>query len=179
MHADTELCGVYQFPAKHHCMRTSHWDQTRLTDFEEESRPRSANSRTVTRRPVEAIWVSGVSADGNWVVCDFDGTVFFAQFVNGTIYAHGHKAACRWCGADLEVREDRVFCAGKCGKYQGRISENLSDFLRWNGATSCTLRKAIAGAMGFRPVEEDSWPPVDTPSWSLLQLDDESISEGQ
>ncbi|MHA1770523.1 MAG: hypothetical protein ACTSYL_12425 [Candidatus Thorarchaeota archaeon] len=120
------------------------------------------------REPTGRLWTQTIRRDGEWIVCDFDGTIFFAQVVKGIIFAYGQKAVCRWCGGPIKIRGNKVFCEGPCKTYQGRISRDLNDYLRWGGARSFTLQREIATIEHLESLENDQHLSVYTAGWSEL-----------
>ncbi len=136
--------------------------QSRLTDFGNDDDGPTAHSicpSMGTASDNSGIWTP-LTDDQSRIVCEFDGTVFLGRLVNGVIYAHGHPAVCRWCGGNLQVRGEMVFCGGPCGAFQGRISRDLNKYLEWNGALSYTLRREIADTEGLELDEEERSPPT-------------------
>ena len=155
-------------------------EQTKLSDFtgsEKETPPSSAPTEktvplSVTEplppRPKGKMWYKTTDADGQWGVCNFDGTVLLVQIVNDRLHAHGEEAVCRWCSGILEIREDKVFCNGVCKRYQGEFSSNRDSYLWWEGAKSYTLRKLVAEVEGFELEPRDLEPISYAPNWSIL-----------
>ncbi|MFW9800377.1 MAG: hypothetical protein ACFFD9_08070 [Candidatus Thorarchaeota archaeon] len=149
-----------------------HTIQTRLADFDESSKKgrRSAHTKTKkTRLPTGQLWKKTIHKKKDWGVCNFDGTVLFVRLVNGQIHAHGREAVCKWCGGTLEIREDKVFCGGTCGRYQGEFSRDLSAYLWWEGAKSYTLRKRIAEIENLDLQQRDLDSITYAPHWSVLE----------
>ena len=151
--------------------------QTRLTDFEEKDKqsvkfsPSSQVKKLLktTPRPRRELWEKKIKRREKWAVCNFDGTVLFVQLIDGKIHAHGMEATCKWCEGPLEIREEKVFCAGVCKRYQGTFSRNLNDYLHWDGAKSYTLRKSIAEKEGLELEERDLTKIGYAPNWSVLE----------
>jgi hypothetical protein len=152
--------------------------QTKLEDFDQsdDSRPQiqpvSPPAERRTRAKVH-LWQNTRQEGEEWCVCNFDGTVFLAQLIDGEIHAYGMKAVCRWCGDDLVVREDKVFCNGRCGRYQGQFSLDPNMYLQWEGAKSYTLRKEIAEVEGLQLEPRDLEPIQYAPNWSVFDEYDE------
>jgi hypothetical protein len=150
--------------------------QSRLSDFsevkEETSKPSSTKSSkpSVKRpKPERKLWKKTTSKDEEWGVCNFDDTIFFVQLVNGRMHAHGMEAVCKWCKGVLEIREEtKVFCGARCGRYQGEFSRDLSDYLRWEGVKSYTLRKIVAEVEALELEARDHEPISYAPNWSIL-----------
>lgn len=132
--------------------------------------------RLRNRADTGQIWKKTITERPKWGVCDLDGTVIFVQLVDGRVFTHGFEAVCRWCGGPLELREDKVFCAGVCGHYQGSFSPDLDDFLRWNGVLSFTLRREVARVEGLHLEARDLEPISYVPQWSVFDdlLEEES-----
>jgi hypothetical protein len=159
--------------------------QTKLSDFDDaEESSKSKNTRDVPEAskpgpqsdsPRTALWNRTISSDEEWGVCNFDDTVLFTQIIDGRLHAHGLEIKCKWCGGDLEVRQDKVFCSGTCHRYQGEFSQDLNAYLWWEGAKSYTLRREVADAEGLelepRDLEEMSYAP----NWSVLSEYDEDV----
>ncbi len=137
-----------------------HTVQMRLSDFDDEMNPIERCDSTAI--PTGKIWKKTIT-EGEWVVCKFDDTVFFAQIINGRIHVYGHEAVCKWCGDPLAIRDKSVFCSGHCGRYQGKVSRDLNKYLHWDGATSFTLRHEIARIEGLVLEPRDLEPLVSTP----------------
>jgi len=79
------------------------------------------------------------------------------------------EAVCKWCEDPLEIREEtKVFCGGKCGRYQGEFSHDLNDYLRWEGVKSYTLRKIVAEVEALELEARDLEPISYAPNWSIL-----------
>ncbi|MGY5864435.1 MAG: hypothetical protein RTV41_07505 [Candidatus Thorarchaeota archaeon] len=149
--------------------------QTKLSDFgevEEESHQPSHTVVTEFRRPKETerkLWKKTTSKDEEWGVCNFDETVLLVQLIDGRLHAHGREAVCKWCDGVLEIREEvKVFCSGKCGRYQGEYSQDLDDYLRWEGVKSYTLRKIVAEVEALELEARDLAPIQYAPNWSVL-----------
>ena len=143
--------------------------QTRLLEFEEEEQ-RKPPKVVVKKRQREKgqIWRRTTRDGGKWGVIRFDGTVLFVRVIDGQIFAHGIEALCKWCEGKLEIRDEKVFCKGKCKRFQGDFARDLSAYLRWEGAKSFTLRKEIAKEekldLEFRDLEPMSYAP----DWSAF-----------
>ncbi|MCF2138188.1 MAG: hypothetical protein K9W43_13235 [Candidatus Thorarchaeota archaeon] len=148
-------------------MRRSHSYQTRLLDFEEE-RPPIPKAASWRREPTGRLWTKTIRSDEEWIVCDFDGTVFLAQVEDDTILAYGQRAVCRWCGGPIKIRGNKVFCEGACKTYQGRISRDLNDYLRWGGARSFTLQREIAAIEHLELLKDEQEYPTYAADWSEL-----------
>ncbi len=153
--------------------------QTRLSDFGEVKEKKAKSSpRVMTtsseplmkrQKPVRNLWQKTTSNDEEWGVIDFDDTVLFVQLINGRLHVHGMEAVCKWCEGVLEIREEiKVFCGGRCGRYQGEFSRNLSDFLKWEGVKSYTLRKIVAEVEELELEARDLEPIHYAPNWSIL-----------
>lgn len=163
--------------------------QTKLSDFgesEEESTKQGPNVLTTSRKslvkkqkPERKLWTKTTNKDEEWGVINFDDTVLLIQLVNGRIHAHGMEAVCKWCEDVLEIREEtKVFCGGRCGRYQGEFSRDLDDFLRWEGVKSYTLRKIVAEVEALELESRDLEPISYAPNWSILyEYEDESENE--
>ncbi|MBD3405279.1 MAG: hypothetical protein GF411_03970 [Candidatus Lokiarchaeota archaeon] len=163
-----------------------------MSDFEEKSKTPTSKSkkkktstsdiprpRRLSRkeRHPSQLWKKTLINHEDWAVVDLDGTVLFVQLINGRIHAHGREAFCRWCSDSLEIRDTRVFCAGKCGRYQGKFSQDLKDYFHWDGAKSYTLRKKIAEIEGLELPAEDHEPIQYAPNWSVLDQYEEGYYE--
>lgn len=148
--------------------------QTKLSDFEEiEDEPKESSQTVVTelRRPKKprTLWQKRINNDEKWGVCNFDETVLLVQIVGGRIHAHGREAVCKWCDGVLEIREEtKMFCGGRCGRYQGEFSSDLDDYLRWEGVKSYTLRKIVAEVEALELESRDLEPIHYAPKWSVL-----------
>jgi len=149
--------------------------QTKLSDFddvEEESHQPSHRVVTEFRRSKKSerkLWKKTTNEDEEWGVCNFDETVFLVQLIDGRLHAYGREAVCKWCDGVLEIREEvKVFCSGRCGKYQGEFSPDLDDFLRWEGVKSYTLRKIVAEVEALELEARDHVPIQYAPNWSVL-----------
>jgi hypothetical protein len=154
-------------------------EQTKLSDFlesKDDSPPVSPPPEKMTiistteppPRPKGRMWYKTINPDEKWGVCNFDGTILLVQFDNSKMYVHGEEAVCKWCGDVLEIRDERVFCAGKCKRYQGEFSDNLNSFLHWEGVKSYTLRKLVAEIEGLELESRDLEPISYAPNWSIL-----------
>ncbi len=146
--------------------------QTRLTDFAEDGTIIDSMEFGPTREPTGRLWARVTDGNG-WCVCDFNGTVLFARIINNKLHADNRELFCKWCGGRLEIRNNGVYCAGKCGNYQGRISYDLDDYLRWNGARSFTLRREIAKIEGLELERSDLAVMTYAPIFDLDYLDEE------
>jgi len=153
-------------------------EQTRLEDFDQSDGHKPQDQQFLppaerrTREKVH-LWHRTRHEGEEWGVCNFDGTVFFAQLINGEIHAHGMKAVCRWCGDDIVIRDDKVFCGGRCGRYQGQFSLSPDTYLLWEGAKSYTLRKEISQVEGLQLEPRDLEPIQYAPNWSVFDEYDE------
>jgi len=130
--------------------------QTRLTDFDESSGKKKSKTKKIQQR-------------NDWGVCNFDGTILFVRLIKGRIHAHDREAVCKWCGGMLEIRKDKVFCGGTCGRYQGEFSKDLSAYLWWEGAKSYTLRKRLAEIETLELQQRDLESMTYAPPWSVLE----------
>jgi hypothetical protein len=148
--------------------------QTRLTDFEEQDssgkkvNPSNPPKIPRDRRPPAKLWRKIVNDGEVWGAFEVDDTVLFVQILNDRIHAHGREAVCKYCGGTLEIRKGQIFCVGECETYQGNFSYDLNAYLKWDGAKSLTLRKAIAAEEGLSLDERDHEPIHYTPQWSVL-----------
>ncbi|MDF1540887.1 MAG: hypothetical protein P1Q69_18465 [Candidatus Thorarchaeota archaeon] len=148
--------------------------QTRLVDFEDADSPSkkvnlSKPQRLVPdKRPPTKVWRKTINDGEVWGVFDVDDTVLFVQILDGRVHAHGREAVCKYCGGILDIRGSQIFCGGECGVYQGNFSYDLNAYLKWDGAKSLTLRKAVAEEEGFSLEERDYEPIHYTPQWSVL-----------
>lgn len=150
--------------------------QSRLSDFGEveEATPKPSlivSTKLPVKRPKpeRKLWQKTTNKDEEWGVCNLDETVLLVQLVNGRIHAHGREAVCKWCDGVLEIREEvKVFCSGKCGRYQGEYSRDLDDYLRWEGVKSYTLRKIVAEVEALELEARDLAPIQYAPNWSVL-----------
>ena len=158
-------------------MKRTH--QTRLFEFsEDESEPaepmstENIDSRrpSVKRpKPERKLWQKTTNKDEEWGVCNLDETVLLVQLVDGRIHAHGREAVCKWCDGVLEIREEtKVFCGGRCGRYQGEFSSDLNAYLWWEGVKSYTLRKIVAEVEALELESRDLEPIQYAPKWSVL-----------
>ncbi|MCK5238177.1 MAG: hypothetical protein KAR33_01445 [Candidatus Thorarchaeota archaeon] len=162
-------------------MKKPHTVQTRLTDFEERDssgkkvNPSNPPKYRRDKRPPAKLWRNIIKDGEVWGVFEGDDTVLFVQILDGKIYAHGREAVCKYCSGTLEIRGSQIFCAGECGVYQGNFSYDLNAYLKWDGAKSLTLRKAIAKEEGLSLEERDHEPIHYTPQWSVLyEFEEES-----
>lgn len=150
--------------------------QSRLSDFTEtEEKPPKPNSSVSSipsakrPKPERKLWKKTTSKDEEWGVVNLDDTVLLVQIINGRMHAHGIEAVCKWCESVLEVREEnKLFCGGKCGRYQGEFSRDLNDYLRWEGVKSYTLRKIVAEVEALELEARDHEPISYAPHWSIL-----------
>lgn len=158
-------------------MKRTH--QTRLLEFneaEDEPTESSSNDESDSHRPAvkrqkpeRKLWQKTTNKDEEWGVCNFDETVLLVQLINGRIHAHGMEAVCKWCDGVLEIREEtKVFCGGRCGRYQGEFSRDLDNYLRWEGVKSYTLRKIVAEVEALELESRDLEPLHYAPKWSVL-----------
>ena len=162
--------------------------QTKLSDFGDvEDEARQSSHAVVTefgksknRKSERKLWQKTTKKDEEWGVCNFDETVFLVQIIDGRLHAHGMEAMCKWCDGVLEIREEvKVFCGGRCGRYQGEFSQDLNDYLRWEGVKSYTLRKIVSEAEAIELESRDLEPIQYAPKWSVLyEYEDESEFEG-
>jgi hypothetical protein len=156
-------------------------EQTKLSDFAEpkdETPPPVPPPETIISpistteplppRPKGKMWYRTTCVGETWGVCNFDGTVLLVRIDAGQMYIHGEKAVCKWCGGVLDIRDDKVFCAGVCKRYQGEFSDDLNSFLHWEGVKSYTLRKMVAKIEGFKLEPRDLEPISYAPNWSVL-----------
>ncbi|UCE09303.1 MAG: hypothetical protein JSW61_10025 [Candidatus Thorarchaeota archaeon] len=151
--------------------------QTRLVDFDDMSQKKKKKTpqkpqkikKKKPKTPRSQLWKKTIPKEEDWAVCNFDGTVLFVRLVAGRIHVHGTEAVCKWCESVLEIREDKVFCGGHCGKYQGEFSRDLDAYLHWEGAKSWTLRRQVAEAEGLQLEERDLEPMTYAPNWSILE----------
>ena len=152
--------------------------QTKLEDFDESDGKKRNTQLGVpltgkrTRAKVQ-LWQRIMQEGEEWGVCNLDGTVLFVRLIDGRIHAHGMEAVCRWCGDELVIREDKVFCSGRCGRYQGQFSLDSNAYLLWEGAKSYTLRKEIAQVERLRLEPRDLEPIQYAPNWSVFDEYDE------
>jgi hypothetical protein len=158
-------------------------EQTRLSDFDEiesseEEKRSNPRRRDISSRQKEPLWLKMVNRGDEWGVCRFDDTVFLTKIIDERLHAYGLELTCKWCGDVLEIRDEKVFCGGICGRYQGEFSRDLNAYLWWEGAKSYTLRHGIAEAEGLelepRNLEEMSYAP----KWSVLSEYDEDECSG-
>ncbi|MHA1136022.1 MAG: hypothetical protein ACTSSE_05995 [Candidatus Thorarchaeota archaeon] len=156
-------------------------EQTKLSDFTESKEETTVTSSSTETpiytlstiappppRPKGKMWYKTTSIDEQWGVCNFDGTILLVRIEEDQMYVHGEKAVCKWCGGVLDIREDKVFCAGACKRYQGEFSDNLSSFLHWEGVKSYTLRKMVAEIENLKLEPRDLEPISYAPNWSIL-----------
>ncbi|MHA2460845.1 MAG: hypothetical protein ACXAEJ_06320 [Candidatus Thorarchaeota archaeon] len=156
--------------------------QTKLTDFNESeespARKTTKKGKQVNPPPVRkkrrkrkkaVLWNKVTSPEEEWAVCNLDDTVLLVRLINGRIHAYGIEAVCKYCGDVLEIREDKIFCGGRCGIYQGEFSRDLDDFLRWEGVKSYTIRKKVAEVEGLNLEPRDLEPISYAPNWSVLE----------
>ncbi len=162
-------------PTAQTSMRRS--SQTKLSDFGDVEEEVHQSSHTVVtefgkpkeRKPERKIWQKMTKKSEEWGVCNFDETVLLVQLIDGRLHIHGREAVCKWCDGVLEIREEvKVFCGGRCGRYQGEFSSDLNDFLRWEGVKSYTLRKTVAEAEVIELESRDLEPIQYAPKWSVL-----------
>ncbi|MFW9793351.1 MAG: hypothetical protein ACFFEE_03525 [Candidatus Thorarchaeota archaeon] len=146
-----------------------------MSDFgevEEEVRKPSHTVVTEFRKPKKTerrLWKKTTQEGEEWGVCNFDETVFLVRLIDGRLHAYGREAVCKWCDGVLEIREEvKVFCSGRCGRYQGEFSSDLDDFLRWEGVKSYTLRKIVAEVEALELEARDLQPIQYAPKWSVL-----------
>ncbi len=143
--------------------------QTRLPDFDEKSGDLSIPSEKLkSERVTGDIWKRTITQKEDWGICNFGGTVMFAKLEEGRIIVHGIEASCRWCGSELEVRGEQVFCVGSCKTYQGLFSKDLNKYLEWEGAKSYTLRREIARIEGLQLEPRDLEPLPQPAEWSIF-----------
>ena len=150
--------------------------QTRLSEFEEDPLEKKGWTIAVKRREREKgqIWRKTTRDGGKWGVVRFDGTVLFVRVIDGRIFAHGLEALCKWCDGRLEIRDEKVFCGGRCKRFQGDFARDLNAFLRWEGAKSFTLRKEVAKLEKLHLESRDLEPISYAPEWSAFdQYEDE------
>ncbi|MHA1936243.1 MAG: hypothetical protein ACW97A_13285 [Candidatus Thorarchaeota archaeon] len=153
--------------------------QTNLLEFDEETLNATKNivsqvnpppvRKKRRKRKKAVLWNKVTSPDEDWAVCNLDGTVLLVRLIKGRIHAYGIEAVCKYCGDVLEIREDKIFCGGRCGIYQGEFSRDLDDFLRWEGVKSYTLRKKVAEVEGLDLEPRDLEPISYAPNWSVLE----------
>ena len=143
--------------------------QTRLLEFEEEEQKKPPKVVVKKRqREKGQIWRKTTRDGGKWGVIRFDDTVLFVRVIDGQIFAHGIEALCKWCEGKLEIRDEKVFCKGKCKKFQGDFARDLNAYLRWEGAKSFTLRKEIAKEEKLYLESRDLEPMSYAPDWSAF-----------
>jgi hypothetical protein len=149
--------------------------QTKLSDFgevEEEISQPSHSVVTEFRKPKKSarkLWKKTTNRNEDWGVVNFDDTVLLVQLIDGRLHIHGIEAVCKWCKGVLEIREtSKVFCSGRCGRYQGEFSHDLNDYLRWEGVKSYTLRKIVAEVEALELEARDLEPISYAPNWSIL-----------
>ncbi len=158
--------------------------QSRLSDFgevkKETPKSRARSKPSVKKpKPERKLWKKTTSKDEKWGVVNLDDTVLFVRLIDGRMYAHGMEAVCKWCEDVLEIREEtKVFCGGRCGRYQGEFSRDLNDYLRWEGVKSYTLRKIVAEAEALDLEARDLEPISYAPNWSILyEYEDDAETE--
>ena len=143
--------------------------QTRLGDFDEDAEKKPAS--LILQRPKKEkgqIWRKTTRDGGKWGVVRFDDTVLFVRVIDGRIFAHGLEASCKWCDGVLEIRDDKVFCADKCKRFQGDFAWDLNAYLRWEGAKSFTLRRDVAKAEKLDLEARDLEAITYAPRWSAF-----------
>lgn len=158
--------------------------QTTLSDFDEtedsgkpvdeEKSLRNSDPPKGSHRTKEPLWQKMTDPDEEWGVCRFDDTVFFTKIIDEHLHAYGVELTCKWCGAVLEIREDKVFCGGTCGRYQGEFSRDLNAYLWWEGVKSYTVRHEVAEAEDLKLEPRDLEELSYAPNWSVLYEYDES-----
>ncbi len=153
--------------------------QTRLAEFEEDPLEKQEWKIAVKKphREKKQIWRKTTRDGGKWGVVRFDGTVLFVRVIDGQIFAHGLEALCKWCDGKLEIRDERVFCKGRCKRFQGDFASDLNAFLRWEGAKSFTLRREVAESEKLHLESRDLEPISYAPDWSAFDQyeDDEEF----
>jgi hypothetical protein len=157
-------------------------EQTKLSDFSEptgettpaarsitETHPaQSSNPKSAFRRLKQELWQKTINSGEEWGVCELNDTVILVRLIDHRIYAYGEEAFCKWCGGVLEIRGSKIFCSGRCKRYQGEFSRDPNAFLERNGAKSYTLRKEIAQAECLELEPRDLEPIDYAPDWSIL-----------
>ncbi len=165
--------------------------QSKLSDFSESEKDTVSTitshkeissiistSEPAPPRPKGQMWYKTTSADEDWGVCNFDGTVLLVKIIDDRIHAHGEEAVCKWCSGILVIDDDKVFCNGVCKRYQGEFSKDLNVFLHWEGAKSYTLRKMVADVEGLDLESRDLKPISYAPNWSILyEYADDMVTE--
>jgi hypothetical protein len=151
--------------------------QTRLTEFDESAEKETPRPVPIRKpsRPRGKLWDKVTSDDEDWGVARIEDTVLFVKLVDGHLHAQGMEIVCKWCGGVLEIREDKVFCAGRCERYQGKFSWDLNAYLQWEGAKSYTLRKQVAKAEKLVLEQRDLEPIAYAPNWSVLEEYEEGV----
>jgi hypothetical protein len=152
--------------------------QTRLTEFDESAEKETTSCPAPTRRPSRPrgqLWDKVTNDDEDWGVAQIEDTVLFVKLVDGRLHAQGMEIVCKWCGGVLEIREDKVFCAGRCERYQGKFSWDFNAYLQWEGAKSYTLRKQVAKAEKLVLEPRDLAPIAYAPNWSVLEEYEEDV----
>jgi len=145
-----------------------------LIDFEDsdssDKKVKLSNPRRFApdKRPPPKLWRKTIKEGEVWGVIEVDDTVLFVQILDDRVYAHGREAVCKYCGGTLDIRGRQIFCGGTCGVYQGNFSYDLNSYLKWDGAKSLTLRKAVAEEEGLQLQERDYEPIHYSPQWSVL-----------
>ena len=160
--------------------------QTRLSDFSEVEEISSPSTEVISdkpkakrQKPERRLWEKTTRKEEKWGVVNFDDTILLVQLIEGRIHAHGLEAVCKWCEGVLEIREEtKVFCGGRCGRYQGEFSRDLNDYLRWEGVKSYTLRKIVAEVEALELEARDLEPISYAPHWSILyEYEDDAETE--
>jgi hypothetical protein len=151
--------------------------QTRLTEFDESAEKETPPPAPIRKpsRPRGKLWDKVTSDDEDWGVAQIEDTVLFVKLVEGRLHAQGMEIICKWCGGVLEIREDKVFCAGRCERYQGKFSWDINAYLQWEGAKSYTLRKQVANAEKLALEQRDLEPIAYAPNWSALEEYEEEV----
>jgi len=169
--------------------------QTKLSDFTEPAEDTPADSPLHATKPADILapttesslkhqsrplWNKTIAQDEEWGVCDLSDTVILVRLIDGRIHAHGQEAVCKWCGGVLEIRDDKIFCAGQCKRYQGEFSRDLNAFLKWEGVKSYTLRKIVAEIEHLELESRDREPIDYAPNWSVLyEYEDDSCEDSE
>jgi hypothetical protein len=165
-------------------------EQTKLSDFSETRKETTTSTPplvetspvSVSRppRPSREMWQKTINTDQEWGVCNLGDTVLLVRLIDGHIHTHGQEAVCKWCGGVLETRDDKVFCAGQCKRYQGEFSRDLNAFLWWEGVKSYTLRKIVADIEHLELEPRDLEPIDYVPDWSVLyEYEDDYYEESE